>query len=170
MKTTSLPKASQTRGIPRGMGWLLFLSIAPAITGAPSLSAGPPLPLGGLREAAEIARDDKGIAHLHAQDRLFQMDMNRHLGRGALAELLGQAALPTDVQLRAIGLHRAAERTLPVLSSHVRAVLQAYTDGVSPYYGSALLSWLVNETFPVLLRSREQTHNVTSLTRFVPLE
>lgn len=146
MKTKSLPKGSQTPDIGRWMQWLLFLSIAPGITGAPSLRVGPTVPLGGLSEAAEVARDDKGIAHIHAQnehdlfflqgyvhaqDRLFQMDMNRHLGRGALAELLGEAALPTDVQLRVIGLHRAAERTLPVLSPRVRAVLQAYADGVN---------------------------------------
>src|SRR6266568_6809622 len=111
MKTKSLPKPSQTSNNPRWMPWLLFLSLAPVITGTPSLRADPPVPLGGLREEAEVARDDKGIAHIHAQnehdlfflqgyvhaqDRLFQMDMNRRIASGTLAELVGEAALAQD--------------------------------------------------------------------------
>ena len=46
--------------------------------------------------------------YVHARDRFFQMDYFRRIGSGRLAELLGQAALPTDVQLRTFGLRRAA--------------------------------------------------------------
>ena len=126
--------------------WPLLLSSLLFLPAGPSRGGSPPTPLAGLNDAAKVTRDDKGIAHIqagnehdlfflqgyvHAQDRLFQMDMNRHLGRGALAEMLGEAALPTDVQLRTIGLHRAAERSLHVLSSRMLAALQAYADGVN---------------------------------------
>ncbi len=70
---------------------------------------------------------------MHAQDRLFQMDVRRRQADGTLAELLGPAALPTDVQLRTIGLHRAAARSLPALSADARAVLAAYADGVNAW-------------------------------------
>jgi penicillin amidase len=70
---------------------------------------------------------------VHAQDRLFQIDTRRRQADGTLAELLGPAALPTDVQLRTIGLHRAAARSLPALSEDARAVLAAYADGVNAW-------------------------------------
>ena len=65
-------------------------------------------PLAGLRQAASITVDDEGVPHVrarsehdlyfmqgwvHARERLFQMDYNRRLGSGTLAELVGIAAL-----------------------------------------------------------------------------
>ena len=107
--------------------------------------------LSGLTDAAQVTRDLNGIAHIqagnehdlffmqgyvHAQDRLFQMDILRRLGSGTLAELLGEGALPTDVQLRTIGLRRAAERTLPVLSIRAQAAVGAYAKGVNAFAAS----------------------------------
>ena len=106
------------------------------------------MPLAQLEAPAQITRDELGIAHIqarnehdlfflqgyvHAEDRLFQMDVSRRLGSGRLAELLGQGALATDVQLRTIGLHRAAERSLAALSLRVRAAVEAYADGVNAF-------------------------------------
>ena len=97
---------------------------------------------------ARIARDAFGIPHLsarderdmvflqgyvHAQDRLFQMDVTRRQAEGTLAELLGSGALASDVQLRTFGLRRAAERSLPLLSNATRDALAAYADGVNAY-------------------------------------
>ena len=48
----------------------------------------------------------------HAGDRLFQMDVTRRRASGTLAELLGGSALPSDVQMRTLGLRRSAERTM----------------------------------------------------------
>ena len=105
-----------------------------------------PLRLAALKEHARVTRDAFGVAHVraendhdlyflagyvHAQDRLFQMDVNRRLGNGTLAELLGEGALTTDVQLRTIGLRRAAERSLAAISPRTRAVLEAYAEGVN---------------------------------------
>ncbi|HEX2373906.1 MAG TPA: penicillin acylase family protein, partial [Actinomycetota bacterium] len=111
-------------------------------------AAADPVDVPGLDGPARVDRDANGIAHIragtrhdlfflqgwaHAQDRLFQMDVRRRQADGTLAELLGPAALPTDVQLRAIGLHRAAARSLPALSEDARAVLAAYADGVNAW-------------------------------------
>ena len=110
---------------------------------APSTAAaGPrrPAPLPGLLDAASVARDRNGIVHVtarndhdlyflqgwvHARDRLFQMDVSRRTPSGTLAELLGPGAIPSDVQLRTLGLRRAATRSIPVLSEGTRAALQA---------------------------------------------
>jgi penicillin amidase len=111
-------------------------------------AAADPVDVPGLEGPARVDRDTNGIAHIragsrhdlfflqgwvHAQDRLFQMDVRRRQADGTLAELLGPAALPSDVQLRTIGLHRAAARSLPALSADAQAVLAAYADGVNAW-------------------------------------
>ncbi|MDH3284810.1 MAG: penicillin acylase family protein [Acidobacteriota bacterium] len=71
--------------------------------------------------------------YLHAQNRFWQMDYQRRLFSGQLAELLGSAAIPTDVQLRTLGLRRAAQRSLTVQTPESLDWLQAYSDGVNAY-------------------------------------
>ena len=122
---------------------LVLLPLGPPARAATSIP--------GLQAAAQVVRDREGIAHIqaanrhdafflqgwtHAQDRLFQMDVSRRQAGGTLAELLGPGALPSDVQLRTIGLRRAAVRSLAVISPQSRAGLQAYADGVNAYVAS----------------------------------
>ena len=104
--------------------------------------------LDGLSAAGKIVRDDDGIPHVfaqnerdmlflqgwaHARDRLFQMDISRRQAEGTLSELLGAGALPSDVQLRTIGVRRSAERSLPLLPASLRSALDAYANGVNTY-------------------------------------
>ena len=49
------------------------------------------------------------------------------------AELLGSSALSSDIQLRTIGIRRAAEASVPALSAATRAGLKAYAEGVNAY-------------------------------------
>ena len=108
----------------------------------------------GLGAPAQVVRDSLGVPHisaksdhdayfmvgwLHAQDRLFQMDVSRRQASGTLAELLGSAALASDVQLRTLGLRRAAEKSLAALSPAAVADLEAYTAGVNAYVASHAL-------------------------------
>src|SRR4029078_3821165 len=66
--------------------------------------------LAGLGAQVEVQRDRYGIPHIfaksledavfglgfvHAQDRLWQMERNRRLAAGRMAEILGPAALET---------------------------------------------------------------------------
>ncbi len=126
---------------------LLFVAIA-------ATSVANPIQVPGLQSAVKVIRDIDGIPHiigssehdvvfvqgyLHAQDRFFQMDFSRRQGSGTLAELLGQPALESDVQLRTFGLRRAAQLTLPALSSETRAGLQAYADGVNFFLNTQAL-------------------------------
>jgi len=98
-----------------------------------------------------VIRDTNGVAHIeahndhdlfflqgyvHAMDRLFQMDVSRREGEGTLAELLGVSALAQDVQVRTLGLDRAAQRSLPLQSPRMRNILQAYADGVNAFASS----------------------------------
>ena len=102
----------------------------------------------GMRLPGQITRDAQGIAHIraftdydaaflngwvHAQDRLFHMDENRRTASGTLAELLGPAALPTDIQLRTLGLRRAATLSQLEYPARVNELLEAYAAGVNAY-------------------------------------
>jgi penicillin amidase len=104
--------------------------------------------LDGLSGVGKIVRDDDGIPHViaqnerdmlflqgwsHARDRLFQMDISRRQADGTLAELLGAGALPSDVQLRTIGVRRSAERSVALLPASLRSTLDAYANGVNAY-------------------------------------
>ena len=167
MKTKVRRVVAQSRRI-RDCVICLLVAGSALSASAQSLNSGPPVKLPGLSDAAQITRDMNGIAHIqagnahdlyflqgyvHAQDRLFQMDVFRRLGSGTLAELLGEAALPTDVQLRTIGLRRAAERSLAVLSDRTRAALQAYAEGVG--------AWVAANPLPV-------EYGALELTQFIP--
>ena len=80
----------------------------------------------GLGEEVEILRDRHGIPHIraqsaddayfalglvHAQDRLWQMDVMRRLGAGRLSEVVGDSTIEIDALFRTLGLYRRAELT-----------------------------------------------------------
>lgn len=80
------------------------------------------------------ANDDDlsfGLGFVHAQDRLFQMELQRRYGAGRLAELFGAAAVPLDTQMRVLGLYRAAEAAFASLSPAVKSGIEAYGAGVN---------------------------------------
>jgi penicillin G amidase len=74
-----------------------------------------------------------GLGFVHAQDRLFQMELMRRYAAGRLSEILGPAALPIDKQMRVLGLYRAAEQEIPLLSVAVNRALSAYAAGVNAF-------------------------------------
>lgn len=104
--------------------------------------------LPGLKAEITVLRDAWGIPHIyaasvddamfglgfvHAQDRLWQMEMNRRIGAGRLAEVLGAPALETDMFLRTLGVRRAAQASLEGLDVATRDALDAYTAGVNAF-------------------------------------
>ncbi len=107
--------------------------------------------IAGLRGPAQVVRDRLGVPHiyarsehdaylllgwLHAEDRLFQMDYSRRQASGTLAELVGPGAIGSDVQLRTIGLRRAAARSLDAISAESRDALDAFSAGVNAWLDS----------------------------------
>lgn len=112
--------------------------------------------LAGLKAAATVSIDAEGIAHIrannehdlfflqgwtHARDRLFQMDYHRRVASGTVAELLGRAAIATDVQLRTLGLRRGAQRSYDAASELTRNALDAYAAGVNAWVAANPLPW-----------------------------
>ena len=104
----------------------------------------------GLTASVSVGRDARGaptlegrsradlawaLGYLHAQERFFQMDLQRRSAAGELSDLVGSAALPAD---RAARLHRFRHRALArlaTISTGERAVLDAYVAGVNQGLG-----------------------------------
>lgn len=80
----------------------------------------------------------ENYGYASAQDRLWQLEINRRTAKGAVAEVLGRAFLPQDRQTRREGYtveeYRAAYDAMP---DWVRLAVQAYTDGVNRYLREA---------------------------------
>ncbi len=108
-------------------------------------------PVKGLRAKVQVYRDSYGVPHIyaesdhdgyfavgyiHAQERLWQMELIRRAGEGRLSEILGPSALPADKMFRTLGLWRLAKRNAESLDPVVRNALQAYADGVNAFIGS----------------------------------
>lgn len=106
------------------------------------------LHVAGLHADVSVMRDAAGIAqiyaddshdlflaqgYVHAQDRLWQMEVWRRIGEGRLAELFGPAELDEDRLIRTLGWRQAAARDLAALPTDLRDDLQAYADGVNAY-------------------------------------
>jgi penicillin amidase len=107
--------------------------------------------LAGLAKPVEILRDSYGVPHIsaqsfadalyalgyvHAQDRLWQMEMNRRTAAGRLAEAVGEGALETDRFLRTLGIRRAAQANFTNLDAETQSLLEAYAAGVNGFLAS----------------------------------
>ena len=102
----------------------------------------------GLTSQVQVIRDTWGIPHIyaqnepdlffaqgyvHAQDRLWQMEVNRRFGSGTLSAVIGRATLQSDRTVRILGLRRAAQREWELLNPNDRAILESYAAGVNAY-------------------------------------
>ena len=109
------------------------------------------LKVAGLSAPVRVLRDRWGVPHIyaenepdlflaqgyvHAQDRLWQMDLNRRVGSGTLSAAVGGPGVNTDRFMRTLGLRRAAEREWELLDADARAILEAYAAGVNAYIDS----------------------------------
>ncbi len=109
------------------------------------------LHLAGLEGRVEVLRDEWGVPHIyagsahdlffaqgyvHAQDRLWQMELQRRAGSGRLSEVLGEVTLAVDCFFRTVGLNRAAEAEFETLDAETRGILEAYSAGVNAYLAS----------------------------------
>lgn len=126
-----------------GIGYLWLRTSLPVTQGTMAVN-GPNAPV-------DIARDSHGIPHIraesqrdayfalgfvHAQDRIWQMEIMRRRVSGRLAEMAGERLVPQDRAMRTLGLYRLARKTLSQLSKPVRAALDAYSEGVNAWLRS----------------------------------
>ena len=106
--------------------------------------------LDNLQAAVSVRYDERGVPHIqaqneadmyralgyvHAQDRLFQMEMMRRLARGELAAVLGPKLVDTDRLFRTLGIRAHADAYAAKMdaNSAPSKALAAYLDGINQY-------------------------------------
>jgi penicillin amidase len=106
------------------------------------------LHIAGLDSSVTVDRDGNGLVNItaatphdlflaqgfvHAQERMWQMEVWRRISAGRLSEVFGKGSLDDDRYIRTLGWRQAAERDLAALSPNTRAILDAYADGVNAW-------------------------------------
>jgi penicillin amidase len=110
------------------------------------------LPLRGLQKPVTVHFDDFGVPHIeaennhdlfmafgfvHAQERLFQMEMMRRAGSGTLAEIIGQPMIKVDRIFLTLGMKEYAEVSAARLEQQkftpMYEAIEAYLAGVNQF-------------------------------------
>ncbi|MGK7296908.1 MAG: penicillin acylase family protein [Candidatus Wenzhouxiangella sp. M2_3B_020] len=104
------------------------------------------LELAALQGEVEVLFDDRGIPRiyaetdfdaltalgwLHAGERLFQMELLRAVAAGRLSEIVGPAALESDLLHRQYGFARRIRERPPELPPQIDALLDGYVAGIN---------------------------------------
>lgn len=129
--------------------------------------------MASLIEDAEVFYDEYGIPHIyaqnasdayfslgyvHAQDRLFQMDLLRRVGSGRLSEFFGETTLGVDRLFRTLGIAESAKKSargFNELDPELKTVVQSYLNGVNHFMETGpvpleyLIGGLPRESFTV---------------------
>jgi penicillin amidase len=124
----------------------LPLHRADLVAALPDLTS--PQRLRGLTGRVDVWRDPDGVPHaratsphdaffaqgfVHAQDRLWHMELDRRRAHGRWAELAGVTAVAQDVLARRLGLGRSARADYAAAAPETRAMLDAYAAGVNAF-------------------------------------
>ena len=103
-----------------------------------------------LQAPVTVRYDERGVPHIraeneadlyrvlgyvHAQDRLFQMEMMRRLAQGELSEVLGPKLVEVDRLFRTLGIRAYAKDVAAKFNpaSPVSKALTAYLDGINQF-------------------------------------
>ncbi len=126
-------------------GYILYLksSLTPSYQGE--------LTLEGLNNNVEVYFTNYGVPHIysdtdedayfalgyvHAQDRLWQMDLLRHVGSGRLSELFGEDLVDVDKFLRTMGVASYAKESADAYikrNHESQPLVEAYLAGINSY-------------------------------------
>ena len=125
------------------LGFFIFLNtLTPTYEGEDELAR--------ISQNVEIYFDTYGIPHIyaqseedairalgyvHAQDRLWQMELLRRAGSGGLSEIFGELTLETDKFFLSLGIDEHNEKALANLDKNQPSVIlaQAYLDGINQF-------------------------------------
>ena len=144
------------------IAYLVFILLVTSVLGYVYLQGKVPtrdgkLVLDGLNSEVIVSFDTYGIPHIkanndqdlfyafgyiHAQDRLFQMEISRRLSQGTLAEIFGEELVGVDKLFRTVGIKAHANQWIKEIkergSIEMLTKMQNYLDGVNAFvkYGN----------------------------------
>jgi penicillin amidase len=119
-------------------GWLAVRGSLPLVDQSVALA--------GLSAPVRVERDARGVPTLrgasrvdvaratgfvHAQERFFQMDLQRRSAAGELAALIGPALREEDRRVRVHRFRALAAQVMEAAPADSRALIKAYSDGVN---------------------------------------
>lgn len=124
------------------VGWLYSKTYHPKYDGE--------IKLKNLSEKVTVYFDDIGVPHInaqnqqdaytalgyvHAQDRLWQMELIRRIAAGRLSEIFGEKLIRTDKLFSGLGIEEASLKTIENLdkNSPIYKFTMAYLDGINQY-------------------------------------
>lgn len=106
----------------------------------------------GVTSEVSIIFDDNAVPHIyannevdamyalgyvHASERLWQMDLIRHVGAGTLSELFGEKTIDNDKFLRSIGIDKTAKQSAIDFEANapdkIKAEVKAYLKGINDF-------------------------------------
>ena len=107
----------------------------------------------GVPTITAQSREDvaRALGFLHAQDRFFQMDLQRRQPAGELSELVGPRAMEVDEAIRVHRFRDVAQRAYQRTETAYRRVLDAYAEGVNAglnALGAAPFEYLILRASP----------------------
>lgn len=73
------------------------------------------------------------LGYVHAQDRMFQMDLLRRAGEGRLSEIFGSSTVPFDRMFKTIGIYKNVEQNFERMNPLTKRMLNSYSNGVNKY-------------------------------------
>ena len=124
------------------LGWLYSKYASPKYDGE--------ITINNLSEEVKVYFDEVGVPHinaqnqkdayvalgyLHAQDRLWQMELMRRIASGRLSEIFGKDLVRVDQFFGGLGIEEAAKKTIKNLDTTSQAYVlsQAYLKGVNQF-------------------------------------
>jgi len=102
----------------------------------------------GINNKVQIFRDSLGIPYIyakneidaafamgfvHAQERMFQMDLLRRAAMGRLSEIIGSKGIKFDQMFRTLKLYKKSKENYAGLNERLKTLLKAYSKGVNQY-------------------------------------
>lgn len=77
----------------------------------------------------------EALGYVHAQDRLWQMELMRRIAPGRLSEIFGSVALKNDKFFAGLGIEEASGKAIAVLDKNSQSyqLTMAYLDGINQY-------------------------------------
>ncbi|TRX02377.1 penicillin acylase family protein [Flavobacterium gawalongense] len=77
----------------------------------------------------------EALGYVHAQDRLWQMELMRRIAPGRLSEIFGSVALKNDTFFAGLGIEEASAKAIAALDENSSSyqLTMAYLDGINQY-------------------------------------
>ncbi|MBL1212695.1 MAG: penicillin acylase family protein [Ignavibacteriae bacterium] len=73
------------------------------------------------------------LGYVHAQERMFQMDLMRRAAEGKLSEILGTKTIAVDKLFKTVGLYKKAVEHYSLLDENSKNILTVYSKGINSY-------------------------------------